>query len=316
MTVDVVTVGGCTVDIVYAADGTTRGRQLGGNAIYAAAGARLWGLRPGIVALLGTGLPEDSMETLAVLEIDTEGLVPVNVPASVTEFIYDHEGERTQRVWTSRGGGDAAPYLPADTGEPIRRLRLEPHHVPAPYLSAQGAHLAPIHGEAQRVIAGALAQVGVLTLDPYPHVLAEATEEDLRVLLSRVAAFLPSREEVRARFPSLSPEEALDRLGAFARVATVIKLGRHGALVFDRAAGRRQAVPAVPVPVRDPTGAGDAFCGGFLAALAAGRGALESASCGAVSASFALEDFGLDGLVRAAPPERERRLRWVLEHVQ
>ncbi|MGH2402965.1 MAG: carbohydrate kinase family protein [bacterium] len=316
MTVDIVTVGGCTVDIVYAADGFTPGRQLGGNAIYAAAGARVWGLRPGVVALRGTGIPNGWENMLASLEIDTGGMVPVDVPASVTEFFYDRDGERTQRVWTPHGSGAVVPYLPADTGEPIRRLRLAPEHIPAHYLDARGAHLAPIAGDAQREMTRALCHLDVLTLDPYPHVMAEWTHEDLKTLLARAAAFLPSRDEVRARFRDLTPEAALDRLATLARIATVIKMGRRGALVYDRVAGRRDAVPAVPVQVKDPTGAGDAFCGGFLAGLLEGRNALGAAACGAVSASFAIEDFSLDGIRRATPAERDRRTRWVLEHAR
>ena len=316
MTVDVLTVGGCTVDIVHAADGTTKGRQLGGNAIYAAAGARVWGLRPGVVAFRGTGVPDGWGELLAALEIDIEGMVPVGVPASVSEFFYSRNGERTQRIWSPQGSGIGVPYLPADTGEPIRRLRLTPEHIPRRYSDVRGAHLGPIHGDAQRAMADALAGLGILTLDPYPHVMAELTEEDLRTLLARVTAFLPSREEVRVRFPKLAPEAALDRLAPLARVATVVKLGGRGALVHDRATGRRHAVPAVPVHVKDPTGAGDAFCGGFLAGLVEGRGVLGAAACGSVSASFAIEDFSLEGMRRSKPTERDRRARWVLERVK
>ncbi len=146
--------------------------------------------------------------------------------------------------------------------------------------------------------------------------MAETSDDELALLLAPVAVFLPSREEVRARFPDLTPEEALDRLSSLARLATVIKQGRQGALIHDRASGRRHAISSVPVIAKDPTGAGDAFCGGVLAGLIAGRGALQAAACGAVSASFAVEDFGLVGLRRAGAPERDRRLRWVLERAQ
>jgi len=316
VTVDVVAAGGCTVDIVYAADGTTRGRQLGGNAIYAAAGARIWGLQTGVVAFRGTGLPDGWDKVLAALEIDTEGLTPVDAPASVTEFFYSAEGERMQRVWSRAGSGGVVPYLPAETGEPIRQLRLSADLVPERYRRAQGAHVGPTHADAQRALITAFAPVGVLTLDPYPHLMAEATDEELRSLLESVAAFLPSREEVGVRFPDLTPEDALDRLAEFARVATVIKLGRRGALLYDRAAGRRFVVPALPVAVTDPTGAGDAFCGGMLAGLVQACGVPEAAARGAVSASFAVEDFGLGAMLRATPDERKRRLRWVLERGQ
>jgi sugar/nucleoside kinase (ribokinase family) len=316
MTVDVITVGGCTVDIVHAADGTTRGRQLGGNAIYAAAGARVWGLRPGVVAFRGTGLPEGWTELLAALEIDTVGLIPVEVPASVTEFFYDVEGARTQRVWTPDASGRVVAYLPSDTGEPIRRLHLSPDQLPARYWEAGGAHLAPLPLAAQRAMADGLAPLGVMTLDPYPHAMADASDDDLQALLAPVTVFLPSLEEARARYPGDSAEQVLERLAALGGVTTVIKRGRHGSLVYDRRTGRRHAVPAVPLVAKDPTGAGDAFCGGVLAGLVQGKSIVDAAACGTVSASFVVEDFCLDGARNALPAERDRRLRWVAEHVQ
>ena len=50
--------------------------------------------------------------------------------------------------------------------------------------------------------------------------------------------------------------------------AVAVKLGDAGA--FVDAAGWHGRVPAYAVEVVDTTGAGDAFCGGFLAAVLAG----------------------------------------------
>jgi sugar/nucleoside kinase (ribokinase family) len=52
--------------------------------------------------------------------------------------------------------------------------------------------------------------------------------------------------------------------------AVVIKLGADGALLATAGAGARH-FPARPATVRDTTGAGDAFCAGFLAAWLSGR---------------------------------------------
>jgi ribokinase len=52
------------------------------------------------------------------------------------------------------------------------------------------------------------------------------------------------------------------------------------------------SVPAVPVPVIDPTGAGDAYCGGFIAAFLATGSALAGAACGTVSAAHIIQGFG------------------------
>lgn len=311
MTIDVVAIGGCTVDIIFAADGETAGRQLGGNALYAAAGARLWGVRAGIVALRGTGLPEGSDDLLRALEIDAEGLVPVDVPAPVAEFFYRPDGSRMQRRWSPAGGGVAVPFLPRDTGEAIRRLPLLAEHIPPRYREAHGVHLAPIHYHAQRALAETLFGMRVLTLDPYPHEMAERSDDDLRAVLRVVTAFLPSREEVSARFPGLPPDDVAEALHLLGALITVIKQGREGCLVYHHPRGVRYAVPAVPVTAKDPTGAGDAFCGGFLAGFLEEQDILHAALCGAVAASFVVEDFGFGGVLSARPGERDRRYGWV-----
>jgi sugar/nucleoside kinase (ribokinase family) len=56
-------------------------------------------------------------------------------------------------------------------------------------------------------------------------------------------------------------------------------------------------VPAVSPRCVDPTGAGDAFCGGFLTGLIETGDPVEAALRGAVSASFAVEGCGAEPLM-------------------
>jgi len=85
-----------------------------------------------------------------------------------------------------------------------------------------------------------------------------------------------------------------------------IKHGAGGSCIWDREQARGWHVPAYPARVRDVTGAGDAYCGGFLAGLCGQGDALEAALMGTVSASLAIEGSGavyplgaLPGLARA-----------------
>jgi sugar/nucleoside kinase (ribokinase family) len=87
----------------------------------------------------------------------------------------------------------------------------------------------------------------------------------------------------------------------------VVKRGEHGVLVFD--AESAFALPAFRSDsVVDPTGAGDAFAGGFLGYLASrgldGELDLRTAAVvGSVMASYQVEDFSLDRLKRLTTPE-------------
>jgi ribokinase len=73
--------------------------------------------------------------------------------------------------------------------------------------------------------------------------------------------------------------------------AAVITLGRRGVLVH--AAGQSVHVPAVSCgPVIDTTGAGDAFVGGFAAALARGSAPLDAVLFGCATAGIAVTRRG------------------------
>jgi sugar/nucleoside kinase (ribokinase family) len=99
----------------------------------------------------------------------------------------------------------------------------------------------------------------------------------------------------------------------------VIKRGENGAILFTR--GGMFVAPAMPLEaVRDPTGAGDAFAGGFLGALARagdyGEAALRRAMLyGNVLGSLAVEDFSVRRIVAAGPGEVEQRLSTLMRMI-
>ena len=92
-------------------------------------------------------------------------------------------------------------------------------------------------------------------------------------------------------FPNEDEAEALGDglLDAYEVVA--LKRGGHGARVL-RAGAEPVDVPAVEATVVDPTGAGDAFAAGYLAALARGEG---DAVCAAAGVAAAAEAIGRPG---------------------
>jgi sugar/nucleoside kinase (ribokinase family) len=98
----------------------------------------------------------------------------------------------------------------------------------------------------------------------------------------------------------------------------VAKRGEYGAALFS--ADEFFAIPGYLLEdVRDPTGAGDCFAGGFLGYLDSRRAAgdsvfdpailREAMAYGSVLASFNVEDFGTDRVQRLTKEEIEERLR-------
>ncbi|MFN8610544.1 MAG: carbohydrate kinase family protein [Vulcanimicrobiota bacterium] len=79
---------------------------------------------------------------------------------------------------------------------------------------------------------------------------------------------------------------------------TIIKLGKHGCRAWQ--SGRKHEVAGLNVQAIDSTGAGDAFNGGFLAALLAGHDLKASLHLGnRIGAASTLCAGGLEGLPRA-----------------
>jgi len=93
----------------------------------------------------------------------------------------------------------------------------------------------------------------------------------------------------------------------------IIKKGEHGVLMFGEEGSF--GAPAYPLEeVFDPTGAGDTFAGGFLGYLA-GAPSLDEQTLrravvmGSTLASFCVEAFSLDRLLRLTRPEIDERFR-------
>ncbi|HSM62296.1 MAG TPA: PfkB family carbohydrate kinase, partial [Longimicrobiales bacterium] len=126
----------------------------------------------------------------------------------------------------------------------------------------------------------------------------EGSRKELLALLGRVRILLVNDEEAR----QLADEPNLLRASRWIRERgpdiVVVKKGEHGAILF--AEDWVFFVPGFPLEtVFDPTGAGDAFAGGFMGYLArAGRLDAEvlrrAMVYGSAMGSYAVEDFSVD----------------------
>ncbi|MFN3614962.1 MAG: carbohydrate kinase family protein [Rubrimonas sp.] len=320
-----VTVGGLTVDCVIAADGAVALERAGGNGAYSAVGALLWADRVGVVSCAPRAYPGSVLARLQGAGVDTGGVRWFDYsPASCGWFVYDAEGRREE-------GLNAPAAALAEAGLPTDRLDtaqvaewsaalraravpgevsyaefraahpITPAQVPEGWLSARGVHLAPSAPEVMTAMLDRFASGRpIITADPGWQ-LAERPLASLAPLLVRLDAFLPSEVEARALVPGAGPEQALRVLADLCPGAVAVKLGPRGVLVWDRAADRGVPVPPAPAATLDPTGAGDAFCGGFLAGLVETADPVAAARFGALSAARVVERFGAEG---ALPHDR------------
>ena len=297
MSLDLVIAGNLLVDDIVYPDGRTRMGEPGGAVLYAAIAASLWGAKVGIASVRGEDYPLAALDALAARGVDLEGVRAIDSPGVRTWLLYE---ERGRRVVHRIGSPPHAAVSPRASDLPAR------------YREARAIHLAPMPFELQSALIEALGarRETALSLDPHEPIREDNLEAWRRVL-ANVDALFVSEDELRLPAAALDPRVALRALaGAGGRLRFIaFKRGRQGGLLYDARERTFIEWPPVPRLSGDPTGAGDAFAGGFLAAIVAGR-PLESALDQAiVSASFALEGWGATALLAATREEADRRLR-------
>jgi sugar/nucleoside kinase (ribokinase family) len=117
-----------------------------------------------------------------------------------------------------------------------------------------------------------------------------------------LTAFLPAEEEVRQLFQNRTTDlwEMAEALSAYGCEIIVIKCGERGQLLYDAATRSRWEIPPYPARFSNPIGAGDSFCGGFLAGYRRTFDPLEAVLYGNIAASLVVEGdlatYALDAL--------------------
>jgi sugar/nucleoside kinase (ribokinase family) len=305
--VEYVVVGGLREDTFITPAGEAHLRQLGGNALYAAVGARLWSESVGLVARVGSNYPAAWLDIIAGRGIDTGGVVVVPEPLDTRTFFAYLTLE--QRDDTDPAGhfarlGQTLPaalegYATSTEGQDDPRqfspLAVRPEELTPAYLGARAFHLAPYDFSVHMTYPGRLRRAGgLVTCDPSVRYMLPQNQAQVAHILEQVAAFLPSEMETRAFFPQLAGDlwTAAEAFGTLGAGCVVLKLGAQGQYVYEPASGRKWHVPAYPVRVVDVTGAGDAYCGAFLVGLGQTGDPLEAALRGCVTASLVIEGPG------------------------
>ncbi len=284
----------------------------GGSPLYAAGAAALWKQADeaiGLVARVGEDYPYVWLRDFNARGIDTKGVQIVQGSLDLRSF-RAYESDRTLSRANPVGHFARREltfpkallgYRPPEKKEKANAERPDASprvvEIPKTYLEAQAAHIAPLDFLTQGQLLTALRAAGVpaITLDPEPEYMHPHRRQDLRLFLDGLTAFLPSEEEMRSLFWGETHDlwEMAAALGEFGCQTIVIKRGREGQLLYDSREKKRWIIPAYSSRVADPTGAGDAFCGGFLAGFQQSDGdALRAAAYGNVSASLSMEGSG------------------------
>jgi ribokinase len=264
---DLLATGGIILDNVVTADGAVHLDGLGGNAVYSAAGARLWSRRVACVGLVPRNYPAAALAPLAAAGIDLSGVRRVEAEVAAPEwFFHRPDGSRVDGLHAPRAGA-AGLWLARARIDPADARRFEAHLragggssdgfrcLPRPRIPSsprtcrrpsgprRAACTAPqtasTRSTASSFAARGRARRVARPRTPGPrHVPA-----DLDAFLDECDIFLPSEAEIRILVPGEEPMPALRELARRGTGRDRRQARRRG-LRRDRARRRARRDPA------------------------------------------------------------------------
>jgi sugar/nucleoside kinase (ribokinase family) len=275
---DLICLGNLTIDDVVLPDQTQQLGCFGGDAIYSAFGAACWSDKVGFVAPVGTDFPPEHLIHLQETGWDTRGLPKRSIPSIRNWVIYQ---DNNNRKW----------ILESD---PDDFFELSPtlNDIPCDYLDSKAFMILAMDLAAQEILSPLLRKNGLVAVDPQEDYVNGNIDRILS-MLKNVDIFLPSQEEVFRLLGHHDYNKACEQFGKYGARIVVIKMGSEGSLIYDTSTQEFLRIPVYETKVVDTTGAGDAYCGGFMAMLVKTGDLKKAGLAGAVSASFAIEGIGL-----------------------
>ncbi len=274
----VLVVGSVALDTVETPVGRAD-RVLGGSAVFFAAAASLLAdLR--MVGVVGDDYPLPELGFLAARGADLEGVV--RAPGRSFFWAGRYSRDFATRETLETDLGVFASFSP---------------DVPGGYRDSEIVFLGNIDPSLQLRVLDQMDAPALVAADTMNYWI-EGAREALLEVVGRLDVLFCNDDEVRALAGEANLAEAARWVRARGPSVVVVKKGEHGAAVFAR--DWTFFVPGFPVAkVIDPTGAGDAFAGGFLGWLdRADLGCREdwkrAAATGSAMGAFAAEAFSVD----------------------
>ena len=267
---------------------------LGGSAIFFSAAASL--LHPvQLVGVVGDDYPMDALDFLAGRNVDLTGLETARGESFRWSGVYSYDLNSRETLETRLGVfADFTPKIPEQ------------------FRDAEWVFLGNIDPELQINVLDQVHKPRFVACDTM-NLWIEIKRSRLIDLLGKVDLLMVNDAEAR----QLSGQHNLSRAARWIMDRgpryLIIKKGEHGAVLFTPHS--TFFAPGYPLEdVFDPTGAGDAFAGGFMAHLAQG-GRLDDADLrravvyGSVLGSYAVEKFSVERFKDLTVDEIEERVR-------
>jgi sugar/nucleoside kinase (ribokinase family) len=267
---------------------------LGGSAAYFAAAAAVH-TSTQLVSVVGEDFPSPHRELLQRTHADLGGLQVL--PGRCFRWAGRYHFDMNRRDTLETQLNVLAEFQP---------------RIPEPYRDAEYVFLANVDPLLQLSVLEQVRRPRLTMLDSMNFWIAGARDA-LTQAISRVHIVMMNEEEVRQYAGTTNLLKGARQILALGPHTLIIKKGEYGAVLLRE--GGFFFCPAYPLEdVKDPTGAGDSFAGGFLGYLAQ-TGDLSMANYrralvhGSVVASFAVEDFSVNRLTSVTRDEVRQRYR-------
>jgi sugar/nucleoside kinase (ribokinase family) len=280
------------------------GKILGGAGTYIGLSASLFKTSASIISIVGGDFEQEKLDLLKEKGINTDSIEIV--PKGKTFYWKG----KYHKDWNKRDTLNTQLNVLADFNPIVSNEDK----------SAKIVVLGNLHPLVQNSV---LDQINInekcVILDTMNFWMDNAMDELMKVI-SRVNIIIINDEEAL----QLSAEDTLfaaaKKILSFGPTHVVIKKGEHGAMLFEE--DEFFAIPAFPVEkVKDPTGAGDTFAGGFAGYLSqVDNTDFESLKLavvhGTVMASFCVEGFGTSVMERLEKETVLKRIKEFKKHTR
>ncbi|MFK5889632.1 MAG: PfkB family carbohydrate kinase [Flavobacteriaceae bacterium] len=255
---------------------------LGGAATYIGLSASNFGIKSGIVSVVGGDFPQSHLDLLESKGIDTTG---IEIKKEGKTFFWSgkYHNDLNVRDTLITELNVLADFNPV---------------VPEEFKDAEFLMLGNLHPAVQMGVIKQMPKRPKLVVLDTMNFWMDNTLDELLEVIKKVDVITINDEEARQLSGEYSLVKAAHKIHTMGPKYVVIKKGEHGALIFNN--GNVFFAPALPLEeVFDPTGAGDTFAGGFIGYLTKTQdlsfnNMKKAVIYGSNLASFCVEKFGTE----------------------
>lgn len=297
-----ISIGTIIIDDIILADGQSSMGNLGGGALHAVMGMRVWTDKVGLVSIIGSDFPDSLSDKLSQY-FDTSGFVIRSIPSPRAWQLFESDGKRNEVFRTSY--------------DQMRDNLCKTYEFPKDYRTLDGVHLhcapkdVPNWCDFLRTRGSP-----VIIWEPWDLFCIPENRDLFKSYVKQVDIVSPNIEEGYKLTGKSTPHQIAVELIKEGAKIVALRMGSQGSLVAS-VDGSMVDIPAYPInPIIDVTGAGNSYCGGFVYGYVKTNDFFQAGCYGATSASFSIQQFGGLFSLNNIDVQAQQRLSELLSTIQ